>query len=118
MKRIIIALFLLSAASVDLGAQGSATFHVFPQIADGFDTLSTGYVSIIFATNTSNAAATCQMTFYGAGLSGRFPTAPITLPASGGFTAVFSNLGNNILGPLVTGYATMSCDQMVSANVG
>ena len=119
MRRIMLALVFISAACGNLSAQGSSTFHVFPQMADGLDTFSSGYVSTMFVTNTANVASTCQIIYYGAGLGSRFPTSTFTLAASGGFISFNSNIASGTsFAPLVTGYATMSCSQPVTANVG
>jgi hypothetical protein len=116
MKKIAFALAVLCVLSVDLRAQGSATFHVFPQMADGLIGTTNGYTSLVVATNTSASAAACTMRYYGAGLAGRYPST-FTLPATGSFTTLYSTTNNGVPNPLAIGYSTMTCTQPVVANV-
>jgi len=118
MQRIILALVMLGAVCIDLSAQSSATFHVFPQLADGLQDAASGYISTVIATNTSNATSTCTMHYYGNGLASRFTTNTFTLPASGSFIQFYSIVQSGVVNLLATGYATMSCTQPVAAGVG
>jgi hypothetical protein len=115
MKRIILAVVCLFVAGVDLRAQGAATFHVFPQLADGVQSDGTFYASTISATNVNSQPATCSIRLYG-GISSRlFGATSFTLPTSGAFNlqATLAAFGSTL--PLATGYATMTCDLPVTA---
>jgi hypothetical protein len=92
--------------------QLQSTFHVIPQIADGNVGDGTIYASLFFVTNLTNAApVTCSITSYGVPLS-RFIESSFTIPSgqSGWVTATSAS------GPLVTGYATLSCSNTVAVN--
>ena len=56
MRTIALSLALLSAASINVRAQSAATFHVFPQVADGFAG-NTAYLSSLAAINVSSQPA-------------------------------------------------------------
>jgi hypothetical protein len=120
MRRILLLCILLAVAH-NLCAQGSATFHVFPQIADGLDsggTSPTGYVSSVLITNTSAASATCTLQLYGAGLANRIAgPSTVTLQGSGSFATINTTLLTFTLLPLATGYGTLNCTQPVAATV-
>jgi len=119
MKRIILSLMLLGVTPVELRSQGAATFHVFPQIADGVLSDGTGYVSLVLATNVSTQPARCTLRPYGGGLANRFfGSSTFTLPGSGSFNILPTVAALNVFLPLTTGYATLSCDQPVVAEVG
>jgi hypothetical protein len=98
-------------------AQGNAaTYHVFPQIADGTFPDGSSYSSVLFATNTSAVSANCTYRLYG--LSGDrvaapSPFDPFALPAFGGFTI----RGTKGTASFASGYATLSCEQPVAASV-
>src|SRR6266581_3169604 len=114
MKRIILSLILLGVTPVELRSQGAATFHVFPQIADGVLSDGTGYVSLVLATNVSTQPARCTLRPYGGGLANRFfGSSTFTLPGSGSFNILPTVAALNVFLPLTTGYATLSCDQPV-----
>ncbi|PYR98798.1 MAG: hypothetical protein DMG12_21820 [Acidobacteria bacterium] len=116
MRSIALSLILLSVASINVMAQGAATFHVFPQIADGFAG-STAYLSSLAATNVSSQAATCTFTLRG-GVSGRISSPTFTLAASGGLGLLNTVVAEGTILPLATGYAPLSCTQPVAAFVG
>ena len=60
MKKVALVLLILAFAHT-VCAQGSATFHVFPQIADGIVSGAvTGYASTFAVTNTSTQPANCE----------------------------------------------------------
>jgi hypothetical protein len=119
MKRIVLSLILLGVIPAELRSQGAAAFHVFPQIADGVLSDGTGYVSIVLATNASSQAARCTLRPYGNGLANRFfGSSTFTLPSSGSFNILTTVAALNVFLPLTTGYATLSCDQPVVAEVG
>src|SRR5438552_11758976 len=98
-------------------AQGTAaTYHVFPQIADGTFPDGTYYLSALFATNTGANSANCTYRLVGLStdrLSSQSPLDPFVLPAFGGFT-IRSTKG---AASFASGYATLSCDQPVAASV-
>jgi hypothetical protein len=115
---LVLALVLLSATFVELRAQSTATFHVFPQVADGFLSDGSAYYSTVVAVNVGNNPATCTIRFYGAA-SNRITGSPtLTIPASGGVGAVNSAITTGFIAPLATGYGTLSCDRPVAAQVG
>src|SRR5437867_3393652 len=118
MKKIILSLTILGVMPVEVRSQGAATFHVFPQIADGVLSDGTGYTSILLATNVSPQPARCRLQPYGRGLDSRFSgSSTFTLPTSGSFNILTTVAALNVLLPLTTGYATLSCDQPVVAEV-
>jgi hypothetical protein len=120
MRRILLLCMLLAVAH-NVCAQGSAAFHVFPQIADGLisgGVSPTGYVSSVLITNTSAQASTCTLQLYGAGLAGRISgQSTVTLQGSGSFALINTTLLAGALLPLATGYATLTCTQPVAATV-
>ena len=119
MRRIFLICMLLAAAC-DLHAQGNATFHVFPQIADGIivgGTTLTGYVSSVLVTNTSNQSSNCTIQLYGSGLANRLPGSSFTLDTSGSSIFLATTLGSRNIQPLATGYSTLTCSQPVAAAV-
>src|SRR5262249_51539931 len=97
------------------GAQGAATFHVFPQLADGISG-GTGYVSAVVATNTSSQSTNCTLK-PSSTLANRFSNLTFTLPATAGLnTHLLQSVFATAPGlPLVNGYATLTCDQPVVA---
>src|SRR5439155_14122888 len=99
-------------------AQGASTLHVFPQMADGSLSDGTYYVSSLIVTNTSGQTATCTIRLYG-GLPSRFGSqpAPVTLSGGGSSTTLRTPAAFGSIRSLVTGYATVSCSQPVSATV-
>src|SRR5262245_19379489 len=116
MKRLALGIVLMSVACLDLGAQTLATFHVFPQLADGGLNDGTFYFSAVSAVNASAQPASCVIRLYG-NIASRFstPSTTFTLAASGGFTTVLSIIVNGAIFPLATGYGTSTCSQPVSA---
>jgi|RhiMetdeSRZDD1v2_1073273.scaffolds.fasta_scaffold73253_4 hypothetical protein len=118
MRRIFL-ICMLMAAACNLHAQGNATFHVFPQIADGIKagTTLTGYVSSFLVTNTSNQPSNCTIQLYGDVANRLAGASSFTLQTSGSSTFITTALGANSLLPLNTGYATLSCSQPVAAAV-
>jgi hypothetical protein len=120
MRRILLLCMLLAVAH-NVCAQGSATFHVFPQVADGLvsgGVSPTGWVSSVLVTNTSAQPSTCTLQLYGAGLAGRISgQSTVTLQGSGSFAMLTTTLLAGALLPLATGYATLTCTQSVAATV-
>src|SRR5262245_39932450 len=118
MRRIFLICMLLGAAC-DLSAQGNATFHVFPQFADGITAGGqAGYISNLLVTNASDQTSQCTVQLYGSGLANRLPgAASFMLQGSGSFTFLTSILGNGSTSPLATGYITLTCSQPVAASV-
>ena len=114
MKSTILVALVVCAMRVSLMAQGAAMSHVFPQIADGVTNIATIYSTTIIATNVSTDPATCTLGFRGVPLSRLRSGAAltVTLPAQGSI-AIWETTGN---GPLVTGYATLTCNRSVTAN--
>jgi hypothetical protein len=112
MNRIILATAFVLVAQVSLMAQGAATFHVFPQIADGNVSDGTYYQTYVLLTSVSAQPATCTLRFYGVPIS-RLDATPTGVLGGLGASAVLATTGN--LGPLATGYATLSCDRNVTA---
>jgi hypothetical protein len=116
MGKIAFSLALLCAAHLDLRAQGAATFHVFPQVADGVAG-SSGYISSLAAINVSNQAATCTYRLYGA-VSGRISgPSTFTLSGNGSLTLVNTVVADGNVLPLATGYGTLTCSQSVAATL-
>ena len=117
MRKILLALVILSATFADLNAQSPATFHVFPQVADGFVADGSAYFSTLVASTLGTQAATCTINLYGAVASHirgvTITIAPLGIVAKN--TALADNAG---FLPLATGYATLSCDRAVAAQLG
>jgi hypothetical protein len=91
--------------------QVQSSFHVIPQIADGTFPDGTLYGSAFFVTNVNNTAVTCSFTPYGVPAS-RFISLSFSMPSGTGNYYTTTNLS----GPLVTGYATLSCSNTVTVN--
>src|SRR5215467_5546802 len=110
MKRIILACIILAMSHIELRAQGAATFHVFPQLADGLQPDGSFFASTILATNVNTQQATCTLHLYGAISTRLLGTPSFTLPTSGSFSlqATVAAFGQAL--PIATGYATLSCD--------
>jgi hypothetical protein len=117
MKNIAAFLIVLAAICTDLNAQSPATFHVFPQIADGFQPDSSAYYSTVVAINTGTTVANCTIRAYGAAASHFTGSMTLPVPPSGGIAAKNSALTDGVFAPLATGYATLSCDRPVFASV-
>jgi len=117
MKRIFLICILLTAAG-EVRAQSGATFHVFPQIADGVvPATTTGFISTFLVTNTGSQPANCTIQLYG-GMASRLAGSPtFNLPVSGSFTTISTTLSTGNLLALTSGYATLNCSQPVAANV-
>jgi len=113
MKNMILIVVFLLVSQVSLMAQGAATFHVFPQIADGSVGDGTAYITSVLATNVNTLPATCTLRFYGVSIGRLSSASPatITIPSQGSF-AQWSTTGN---GNLLTGYASLTCDRPVTA---
>lgn len=109
---------LLSATFVELKAQATATYHVFPQVADGLLSDLSAYYSTVVGVNVGNSAATCTVRFYGAASNRISGSATLTIPPSGGVAAINSSITSGLIAPLATGYGTLSCDRPVAAQVG
>jgi hypothetical protein len=120
MRRIalVLSLVLLSATFVELKAQSTATFHVFPQVADGLLSDGSAYYSTLVAVNVGTNAATCTIRLYGAVSNRVGGSATLTIPASGGVGAMNTAITTGSILPLATGYGTLSCDRPVAAQVG
>jgi len=112
MKRIILVTIFAAFMPVGLIAQSAATFHVFPQIADGNLNDGSFYSTSIFATNVNTQAATCTLRLYGVPASRLDTKSTVTLPARGSI-ALMATAGNG--SPLAAGYATLTCDRPVHA---
>ena len=110
--------FLILMFAGNLCAQGSATFHVFPQVADGIvPGTTTGYVSTLVVTNTSNQSSNCTVRLYG-GVSNRLAgSSTFTLQGLGSFSVLNTTLASLSLQALATGYGTLTCSQPVTAAV-
>lgn len=119
MKRIVLALtlVLLSATFVELAAQSTATFHVFPQVADGLLGDGSLYYSSIVVLNVGTQTATCTIHLYGSVANRISGSATLTVPASGG-VAKNTSITDGVMAPLATGYGTLSCDRPVAAQAG
>jgi hypothetical protein len=96
-------------------SQSAATYHVFPQFADGTLPDGTNYQSVLLATNASSDSAVCRIRIYG----------PTTSRIQGGDTFTLPGLGSFFIAPsfgnlfsLASGYATLSCDRPVTAVLG
>ena len=118
MRKIALVLAVLGAMYTDLNAQSAATFHVFPQVADGLLPDLSSYYSTIVAVNVGTKAATCTIHLYGAVASHMSNPLTLSVPPAGGIAAKNTSLVDRVFSPLATGYATLSCDQPVYATVG
>jgi hypothetical protein len=116
MKNITFSLLLLCVVHLDLKAQGGATLHVFPQVADGVGG-SAAFLSSLAVINVSNQAANCTYRLYG-GVANRI-SGPSTFTLGSLGTPILINTvladGTNL--PLATGYGTLTCSQPVTATV-
>jgi hypothetical protein len=116
MRRIVLSLLLICCGYIELRAQAAATFHIFPQVADGIIG-TTAYVSSMVAVNVGSQPANCTYRLYG-GVSSRISGPPtFTLAGSGSFILVNTLIGDGIITPLATGYGTLTCSQAVAAFV-
>jgi hypothetical protein len=106
----LLALVVLLSAQV-AAAQVSGTYHVFPQFADGGFSDGTFYQSHLVATAVTGPTA-CNISVYG--LPPGRVAAAFTIPRKGASQLV-SSVGENV--PFASGYATLRCDQPVTANV-
>jgi hypothetical protein len=115
----LLVLIVTSAACAELNAQSPATFHVFPQVADGLLSDGSAYFSSVLGVNVGAQTATCTIRLYG-GVAGHIRSpVTMTIAPSGGVAVKNTALADNggIL-PLASGYATLSCDRPVAAQVG
>src|SRR5437867_11806059 len=86
MKKIILSLTILGVMPVEVRSQGAATFHVFPQIADGVLSDGTGYTSILLATNVSPQPARCRLQPYARASDSRSSgSSTLRMPTSASF---------------------------------
>ncbi len=106
-------LFLPMIAS----AQDAATFHVFPQVADGRFVLNgNGFHTDFMITNVNDGATNCTLNLHGV------PTSRLDPPGNTMFalpireSAKFVSTNNSADDLIVTGYATLACDGLVTAN--
>jgi len=113
---------VLSVAIVP-SAFAQSTFHVFPQIADG-SAGSLNYKSAVMVRNASDAATACTLRLYGlqaainsikpGGIIGPLTAYNLTLPPGPQPWAYPRTTGQQ---SLATGYATLSCDGPVYAQL-
>src|SRR5262249_17919023 len=114
-KKFISVLVLLAATRVEVRAQSAATFHVFPQLADGASPDGSFFASTILTTNINTEAVSCALRLYG-GLSNRFlGSASFSLASQGSFSLQVTMAAVGFLQPLAIGYGTMTCDRPVTA---
>jgi hypothetical protein len=118
MKKIALMLVVLSATYADLNAQAPGTFHVFPQMADGLLSDGSSYFSTLVAINVGTQAATCTLRPYGGVASHIRGSMTLTVPPSGGLASKNTAMADAVFSPLAVGYATLSCDRPVAAQVG
>jgi hypothetical protein len=118
MRKILLVLVVMSATLAELNAQSPATFHVFPQVADGFVADGSAYFSTLVASNVGTQTATCTIRLYGAVASHIRGSVTITLPPLGVVAKNTALADNGGFLPLATGYATLTCDRPVAAQLG
>jgi len=120
MKKIVLMLVVLmvSATYADLNAQATGTFHVFPQVADGLLSDGSSYFSTLVAINVGTQAATCTLRLYGGVATHIRGSLILTIPPSGGLAQKSTSMTEAVFMPLAVGYATLSCDRPVAAQVG
>jgi hypothetical protein len=111
-KAFLVSIFAIIAPLAAM-AQNAATFHVFPQIADGRFPDGSFYQTIGFATNINSQSTTCSWRLVGV---------PVSRLLNGTTTGVLPALGSvglqptsGNVSPLATGYATLTCDHPVTA---
>jgi hypothetical protein len=119
MKKVALMLIVLSATYANLNAQNTATFHVFPQVADGLLSDGSAYFSSVVAVNVGTQSASCMIRLNGAVASHAPISATMTVAPSGGIAQRNTALADRgSFAPLGTGYATLTCDRPVAAQVG
>jgi hypothetical protein len=91
-------------------AFSQSTTHVFPQIADGFQSDGSSYLSTVFVTNTGLTSASCTLSLYGMDTSRLLPAETIVLPGSS-----WSYYKTKRQSSLASGYARLNCSQPVHA---
>jgi hypothetical protein len=106
---------LLLALTADLAAQvdrTANTYHVFPQVADGFVSDGSFFQTSVLVTNLANQNTTCTYNLYG--LDTRRLQGPnqFVLFGLGGWNYL-PTTGNQF--PLASGYGTVSCSGPVTA---
>src|SRR5262249_43270071 len=109
---------VLGSTFADLNAQSPATFHVFPQVADGFVTDGSAYFSTLVASNVGSQVATCTISLYGGFAPHLLGSATITIPPLAVVAKNTALADNGGFLSLATGYATLSCDRPVAAQLG
>src|SRR5438477_6847106 len=115
MRKIALVFVLVSATCIDLCAQSPATFHVFPQVADGFLSDMSGYFSELIVMNVdAQAVITCTIRLYGPVASHISGSMTMTIAASGGIAVKHTASADGSPLPLATGYGTLACDQPVA----
>jgi hypothetical protein len=105
----------IATACVLLGCSTTAAFsqsttHVFPQIADGFQSDGSNYLSTVFVTNTGLPSASCTLSLYGMDASRLLPAETIVVPGS-----TWNYFKTRRQSPLASGYARLDCSQPVHA---
>lgn len=102
-------ILLMLLLSLPANAQYVGTYHVIPQVADGFTADTTYYSRIIITAHDSNIES-CTLEFRG-GLTGVYPRQTLNMR---GFSAYTHTTDGRR--PLLTGYATVACNVPVSVN--
>jgi hypothetical protein len=111
---------LLLCLTLDVSAQPDKTantYHVFPQVADGFAGDGSSYQTSLYVHSAVSGNINCTFTMYGVpadrlGGPSQFTIVPQT--AGSGTIIRTTSLPQN---PIATGYATLACNGPVTAQV-
>src|ERR1051326_7011477 len=110
---------LLLCLTLDVSAQPDKTantYHVFPQVADGFASDGSSYQTSLYVHSAVSGSINCTFTMYGVpsdrlGGPSQFSIGPTS---GSGMILRTTSLPEN---PIATGYATLTCNGPVTAQV-
>ena len=113
MKRVLITVVLIALFPVLSFSQAAASFHVFPQVADGVSADGSYYYqSILITTAVTAESTTCKFKITGPSTTRVLAGGEFNLQGVGA-VSILPTFGN--LFSLASGYGTLTCNQPVSA---
>ena len=114
---------LLLCLTLDLSAQANKTadntantYHVFPQVADGYSSDGSSYQTSLYVHSAVSGNINCTFTMYGVPADRLGGPSQFTLGSTSGSGMILrtTSLPEN---PIATGYATLTCNGPVTAQV-
>jgi hypothetical protein len=98
------------AANLASTSPTANTYHVFPQVADGYNPDGSYFQSTLMVTNVSSGSLTCTLQLQGVSIGGQTQI-PFTV------STVYTYVTPGKAQPLQTGYASLQCSSKVEAQL-